>query len=40
MNTIGAVSKQNLWFYKLAKKYMPNPNIYICPSDPFASRFD
>lgn len=35
-----SIAKQNLWFYKLAKKYQPNPKIYICPSDPFGPRFD
>ncbi|MBI4580452.1 MAG: type II secretion system protein [Planctomycetes bacterium] len=34
------VSKKNLWFYKLQKKYMPDPKIYICPSDPYGPNFD
>lgn len=34
------VLKKDLWFYKLQRKYMPDPRILICPGDPFASRFD
>ena len=32
--------KEKLWFYKLHKRYLPNPKIWICPADPYGSRFD
>jgi len=32
--------KKNLWFYKLEKQYLPDPKVFICAADPFASRFD
>jgi prepilin-type N-terminal cleavage/methylation domain-containing protein len=34
------VPKKNLWFYKLTPKYTANPNVFICPGDPFKARFD
>jgi len=34
------VSKKDLWFYKLAPKYLGNPRALVCPGDPFYSMFD
>ncbi|HPD31151.1 MAG TPA: prepilin-type N-terminal cleavage/methylation domain-containing protein [Phycisphaerae bacterium] len=34
------VAKKNLWFYKLYPRYLGDPNVYICPADPFRDRFD
>jgi prepilin-type N-terminal cleavage/methylation domain-containing protein len=34
------VDKADLWFYKIVPFYADNPDILICPSDPFADRYD
>ncbi len=34
------VRKGDLWFYKLFPKYLGNPDILICPGDPFRNQFD
>jgi prepilin-type N-terminal cleavage/methylation domain-containing protein len=33
------VPKQDLWFYKL-ERYVRDPRILVCPSDPLAGQFD
>ncbi len=34
-----SAEKADLWFYKL-KKELPDGNVFHCPGDPFASKFD
>ena len=34
------VPKSDLWFYKLVPQYASNPDILICPADPFGDMFD
>jgi prepilin-type N-terminal cleavage/methylation domain-containing protein len=34
------VAKRDLWFYKIAPKYLSNPAALICPADPFRDKFD
>ncbi len=39
------VPKRDLWFYKLCdpnkrQVYLPDPRVFVCPGDPFASRFN
>jgi prepilin-type N-terminal cleavage/methylation domain-containing protein len=34
------VNKEDLWFYKLAPLYVQNPEVFICPGDPFGDQFD
>jgi prepilin-type N-terminal cleavage/methylation domain-containing protein len=32
--------KEDLWFYKLDRRYVMDPRIYICPADPFGGEFN
>jgi prepilin-type N-terminal cleavage/methylation domain-containing protein len=34
------VLKSDLWFYKLVPQYASNPDVLICPADPFGDMFD
>lgn len=34
------VNKKHLWFYKLFPKYLQDPDVLICPGDPFRKKFD
>jgi hypothetical protein len=34
------VDKADLWFYKIVPLYADNPDLLICPSDPFGNTFD
>ena len=34
------VEKKDLWFYKLVPTYLQNPDVFICPADPFFDEFD
>ena len=34
------IEKHDLWFYKLVPKYASNPDVLICPADPFGDQFD
>jgi prepilin-type N-terminal cleavage/methylation domain-containing protein len=34
------VLKSGVWFYALCPKYVGDPDVLICPSDPFADQFD
>ena len=35
-----SIEKHDLWFYKLVPKYASNPDVLICPADPFGDQFD
>jgi len=34
------IDKADLWFYKLVPDYAQDPDVLICPGDPFADTFD
>jgi len=34
------VEKKDLWFYKLTPYHLQNPDVFICPGDPFRETFD
>jgi prepilin-type N-terminal cleavage/methylation domain-containing protein len=34
------VTKSGVWFYALCPKYVGDPDVLICPGDPFRSEFD
>ncbi|MBN2446221.1 MAG: DUF1559 domain-containing protein [Phycisphaerae bacterium] len=34
------VAKKDLWFYKLVPTFCGNPKVFVCPSDPYRTKFD
>jgi len=34
------IPKRELWFYKIVPQYAENPDVLICPGDPFRDQFD